>query len=717
LSTIVVSNVNDSGPGSLRLAVADAVNGDSIVFSNRLAGQTIVLQSEIDVTNNISISGPATRPVALSGGGKTRVLEIDGATVSLTNLVITQGSADIGGGILDSNGNLSLSNVGFTGNVAYGSSTEIAQGGAIAQQSGSLLINRSTFTGNRVIGDPESPVVLPPIIIDPLGPVGPVVIDPIIVLPSPAHFGGEADGGAIADQGGTLVIRNSAFKSNVAIGSAVQTDRTGGDAYGGAIFVADATLNASGSTFQANQAIGGNFVNNGSSSQSVGLAAGSANGGAIASESASLSLQNNTIRLNAAQGGQAQGSDGSAGGQGGYASGGAIVLLNTSTLSVFGGTISSNQALGGSGASPSNPQPEFFPPSGGASGGGIASEDYSSVSIDETTFADDVARSGSSPNPSASNSYAYAEAAYGGAIDFEAFGSLVLTQANLRGNSAFGGNAESPGQAYGGGVAVQSADLVTIVDSILQGNLAETGQGFVPLNPSVNPNSLVYNQASGGGIFVNYASGIFSLVDSRIISNRVIGVGSGVATGGGLSLNGVQANLVKVTLQSNAAIGGPIVTNVSFGQASGGAIAVSGRTMTVTDSTFVGNQATTAAVNNEYAQMGSNDASLGGAIANEGASLEILGSSFTGNQASGGAGVAGSQGANGQGGAIDIEANGSLDLSSSTVVGNQASATGGGQGLGGGIYLAASSTSALEGNTIVKNKATTSGDNIENLSQ
>src|SRR5580704_10965446 len=58
LSTIVVSNPNDSGPGSLRSAVADATNGDSIVFSNRLAGRTITLQSEIEVTNNISISGP-----------------------------------------------------------------------------------------------------------------------------------------------------------------------------------------------------------------------------------------------------------------------------------------------------------------------------------------------------------------------------------------------------------------------------------------------------------------------------------------------------------------------------------------------------------------------------------------------------------------------------------------------------------------------------------
>jgi hypothetical protein len=79
LSTIVVSTANDSGAGSLRAAVTDATNGDAIVFAKRLAGHTITLRSEIDITSNISISGPAGRPVVLSGGGATRVLEVDGA--------------------------------------------------------------------------------------------------------------------------------------------------------------------------------------------------------------------------------------------------------------------------------------------------------------------------------------------------------------------------------------------------------------------------------------------------------------------------------------------------------------------------------------------------------------------------------------------------------------------------------------------------------------
>jgi hypothetical protein len=762
LSTIVVSNPNDSGPGSLRSAVADATNGDSIVFSNRLAGRTITLQSEIEVTNNISISGPASRPVVLSGGGKSRVLEIDGATVSLANLVVTQGSAAIGGGILDSAGSLSLSHVLFTGNVADGSATQVAQGGAIDQQSGgSLSINHSTFTGNRVIGDPQSS---PPQV--------------VIILPitPPPNVGGEADGGAIADFG-TLLIRSSNFNSNMAIGGPVQTNQTTGVAQGGAIYVASATMTSSGSTFEGNQTIGGNFVN--TSFVGAKFAAGGANGGAIASISSAVTLLNNTIRLNTAHGGDDELAAAAGGGDGGYGSGGAIALMNGSTLTVLGGTISGNQALGGFGVGPGNSQPTTFVPSGLATGGGIASQDTSSVSIYGSTFSNNVARSGGPSNAVTPTSYAYAGDAWGGAINFNGTGNLALTQVKLRGNEANGGSSQFSGQASGGGLAVESAGSVTIADSVLQGNLAETGQAVVPTQLSVNSPAQTFTTASGGGIYVIDVSGTFSLVHSQIDANRAIGTGNGVATGGGLALYNSQVNLVKDTLQSNAAIGGSIVTNSTFGQASGGAVAFGGQTMTVTDSNFLGNQAMTATVNQKYEASGGNDASEGGAILNNGRLLQIFGGSFIGNRAQGGAGLAGSQGANGQGGAIysigtaplpflstpptpvlgpatsfvratgvefqnnlasggagaaqssatspaggvgqggaiDNEQYSSLDLSSSTVVSNQAIGAGGGQGHGGGLYLAPISLSTLVNDMIVGNRATTSNNDIDNLGQ
>jgi hypothetical protein len=56
LSTLVVTNTNDSGPGSLRHEIADAVSGQTIAFSSKLRSQTITLASgELDVTESITI--------------------------------------------------------------------------------------------------------------------------------------------------------------------------------------------------------------------------------------------------------------------------------------------------------------------------------------------------------------------------------------------------------------------------------------------------------------------------------------------------------------------------------------------------------------------------------------------------------------------------------------------------------------------------------------
>jgi len=67
---LTVTNINDSGTGSLRGTIELANNGDSIIFDKSLAGKTIVLQSDIIKKDNyisISISGKNTS-VIISGG-------------------------------------------------------------------------------------------------------------------------------------------------------------------------------------------------------------------------------------------------------------------------------------------------------------------------------------------------------------------------------------------------------------------------------------------------------------------------------------------------------------------------------------------------------------------------------------------------------------------------------------------------------------------------
>src|SRR5436190_23436653 len=56
---ITVINTNDSGPGSLRQAIADAQNSDTIQFDPALNGQAITLTSaELFINKGITISGP-----------------------------------------------------------------------------------------------------------------------------------------------------------------------------------------------------------------------------------------------------------------------------------------------------------------------------------------------------------------------------------------------------------------------------------------------------------------------------------------------------------------------------------------------------------------------------------------------------------------------------------------------------------------------------------
>src|SRR5216117_4068755 len=66
-SPITVTNINDSGPGSLRQALADSHDGDTIDFDPALNGQTILLTTaELAIVKNVTISGPGANLLAVS---------------------------------------------------------------------------------------------------------------------------------------------------------------------------------------------------------------------------------------------------------------------------------------------------------------------------------------------------------------------------------------------------------------------------------------------------------------------------------------------------------------------------------------------------------------------------------------------------------------------------------------------------------------------------
>ena len=117
---ITVTNTNDSGPGSLRQALADANDGDSIDFA--VTGTIGLTSGELLVDKAISISGPGAEKLAVNGNNQSRVFHIaSGQTVTISGLTIINGHvSDSGGGIYNDHAALTLNDCTISDNSATG---------------------------------------------------------------------------------------------------------------------------------------------------------------------------------------------------------------------------------------------------------------------------------------------------------------------------------------------------------------------------------------------------------------------------------------------------------------------------------------------------------------------------------------------------------------------------------------------------------------------
>src|SRR6266404_7917043 len=94
-ATITVTNTNDSGAGSLRQALADVNNGDTITFA--VTGTIGLTTDELLVDKSITISGPGADNLAVNGNATYRVFYIaPGNTVTISGLTIANGRATAG---------------------------------------------------------------------------------------------------------------------------------------------------------------------------------------------------------------------------------------------------------------------------------------------------------------------------------------------------------------------------------------------------------------------------------------------------------------------------------------------------------------------------------------------------------------------------------------------------------------------------------------------
>ncbi|MGB7161340.1 MAG: calcium-binding protein [Tepidisphaeraceae bacterium] len=243
-----VLNNDDSGAGSLRQAIADAANGDTIDLSSRSG--TIALATRIWIDKSISVIGPGASALTLSGRNVNQVFFIDKITeaVSIAHLTIADGRSDSYGAAIDSRGNsLRLEHLVVRDNVS------IDAGGGV-RASGHLTMVGCRFTGNRVV-------------------------------PSPTN--GSADGGALFFAGVAAEISGCTFDAN-------SVDCSGpnpGSATGGGAYL-EGRISLTNCTFVGNTALAGGLDWSGAPNPSYG-------GGLSARHSASMfSMVNCTLAVN-----------------------------------------------------------------------------------------------------------------------------------------------------------------------------------------------------------------------------------------------------------------------------------------------------------------------------------------------------------------------------------------------------------------------------------
>jgi hypothetical protein len=173
---LVVSTVNDFGPGSLRQAILDASATDltQIDFAPEIEGNVIALTNELALNKNLIINGPGASAMTLEGAPGFRAIHVTSGNSTITGISIrncqvtvptapfeTMGSDAFGGAVLNESV-LNLASVVISNNVikgGKGGSTDHGfggeggggQGGGVANF-GLISLTRCTLANNFATG-------------------------------------------------------------------------------------------------------------------------------------------------------------------------------------------------------------------------------------------------------------------------------------------------------------------------------------------------------------------------------------------------------------------------------------------------------------------------------------------------------------------------------------------------------------------------------------
>jgi hypothetical protein len=195
-ATLIVTNLNASGPGSLQQAVIDAAPGDTITFA--VTGTITIPGTGLTIPKDLMIAGPGPNLLTISAGNTNVTLSVlAGATVTMSDVTITQGSTGScgNGGGINNAGTLMLVNSIVTGNSACaGAGIATVNGGSTTVINSTIIGNNASIRGGGIMNGPGSTTIISGTLITDNSSAGP--------------------GGAIQLDGGTTTISQSCIVSN-----------------------------------------------------------------------------------------------------------------------------------------------------------------------------------------------------------------------------------------------------------------------------------------------------------------------------------------------------------------------------------------------------------------------------------------------------------------------------------------------------------------------